>query len=127
MIQLIIFFYYFTVDNKFTKVFKLFNDVVSCCFGKDLDPQFNSIIQSFVCEVKTVGIRFTPKLHILAIHVPEFCRETNQGLGFFSEQASEAVHHAFNEHCKDYNLNLNSKDYVSNLQRAVCVFNARRQ
>ena len=32
------------------------------------------------------------KVHILIDHVPDFCEAKQKGLGYFSEQASEAVH-----------------------------------
>ena len=59
-------------------------------------------------ELKTYegkAVEFTPKIHILVDHVPEFCESRNKGLGFYNEQASEAVHHDFLEIWKNYKVN----------------------
>ena len=42
-----------------------------------------------------LGIIITPKVHILTEHVPEFCKNHNNSLGLYSEQALESSDYDF--------------------------------
>ena len=42
-----------------------------------------------------LDIPVTPKIHAIFVHIPQFCKLMNVGLGRFSEQASESVHCGF--------------------------------
>lgn len=72
-----------------------------------------------------MNISITSKLHILFVHVPQFIEMTASSLGFYSEQASESVHYAFNCHVDNYKLSKNKKKNEK-LLRAVCTLNSLR-
>lgn len=114
-------------SNIFIPVFNAFNIVVSSCFGQVLNAEYKAFILHFIQEIQTANIHFTPKLHIVAHHIIDFCEMTGRSLGFYSEQASEQVHHLFNEHSKNFTVNNNSPTYAQDLLRSVCVFNSRHQ
>lgn len=69
--------------------------MVNSFFGQSLDSNFKIYLEEFVTSLNDAGIHFTPKLHIVAFHIAEFCDMKKKALGFYSEQASEQVHHAF--------------------------------
>ena len=98
--------------------------VRTSCFGKTLDPNFISYINSFKEIFMSLEINITPKLHILFEHVPMFCQRKNQGLGIYSEQASESVHHDFNETWTRYKSRENTESYENRFKRAVINYNS---
>lgn len=110
--------------NKFISVFENFNKVVESCFGQVLHQNYKELIHEFAKLVSICNIRFTPKLHTIVFHVPQFCESTGRSLGFFSEQASEQVHCAFNKHSLKYHVNFNAKDCNKKLLRSLSVFNS---
>jgi hypothetical protein len=111
---------------KFARVFQDFRAVVKSCFGQDLDPNFGFYIDSFKQSYLSLNISVTPKVHAVFFHIAEFCNKTQQGLGFFSEQAMESVHFDFNSVWKKYKVSRDHSDYSSRLLRAVCEYNSLR-
>lgn len=79
----------------FVKAFRTFNIVVSACFGMDLDPNYVQYIDAFRQCYHDTGVRITPKIHVIFQHIEDFCTPRKQRLGFWNEQASEAVHADF--------------------------------
>jgi hypothetical protein len=58
--------------------------------------------------------------------VAEFCEMKKFGLGPWSEQASESVHHDFQLVWENYKVkNIHHIDYGSKLYQALCVYNSR--
>lgn len=88
---------------------------------------FRSSIERKCNEMQKLSLDPTPKIHILLYHVPEFISMTGKPLGIFSEQASESVHFAFNEHAESYKINYRKDNVGSKLLRAVCTFNSLRK
>lgn len=73
---------------KFVRTFDDFQIVVKSCFGKNLDPEFKSHIDTFrQITSKYLNISVTPKAHCVFHHVEEFCTKSQQALGFYGEQA----------------------------------------
>ena len=72
-----------------------FNKVVEACFGQDLDPSFRTTIKDFEKSYRSLGISVTPKVHVVFEHVAQFLelKGHKTGLGAWSEQAMESVHH----------------------------------
>ena len=103
-----------TSIEKFIKAFKSFNAVVEACYGKDLHPDFERRIAVFAMDYLKLGISVTPKVHAVFFHVTEFCLMTGQGLGPWSEQTGESVHHDFKQIWKNYKVN-NIERRTSNL------------
>jgi hypothetical protein len=51
--------------------------------------------KTFKNDFLVLNSSVTPKLHAIFFHIPQFCEKEQKGLGFFCEQASEAVHSDF--------------------------------
>ena len=90
--------------NNFITAFNSFNAVVDACYGKELHPDFERRIAVFALDYLKLGITVTPKVHAVIFHVAEFCQMTGQGLGPWSEQAGESVHHDFKQIWKNYSV-----------------------
>ena len=83
----------------YMKAFKEFDLV---CFGQKLDPSYQTHIEEFMATYRSLGISVTLKLHVLERHTKEFLvevggEESGLGLGYFSEQSFESMHHETEE------------------------------
>jgi hypothetical protein len=68
----------------------------------------------------------TPKLHIVFHHVAQFIQKKKKPLGFFSEQASETVHHDFGRHWSErYKRQKDHPDYNKQLLNAIVNYNSK--
>ena len=115
-----------TSVTKFITAFRSFDVVVEACYGKDLNPDFQRRIVAFAMDYLKLGISVTPKVHAVFFHVAEFCLLTGKGLGPWSEQAGESVHHDFKQTWKNYKVNDVERDiYSENLLRAVAAYNSK--
>lgn len=111
---------------KFVDAFSCFSKVVSACYGDQLDPNFRRHIQKFQDSYATLGINVTPKVHAVFHHVGDFCELHNRGLGPWSEQSSEAVHHDFSVVWEDFKVkSCHHPDFCHRLLRAVSTYNSR--
>ena len=72
-----------------------------------------------------LGVPRTNKVHILIDHVPDFCEAKQKGLGYFSEQASEAVHCNFKNTFKNYNVDEKNPSFPTNLCAATMKYNVK--
>ena len=79
--------------KKFISAFKSFNDVVTACYGNELDVDYLRKIAIFAADYYRLGISVTPKVHAVIYHIAEFCELT--GRGPWSEQTGESVHYDF--------------------------------
>lgn len=77
--------------------FRTFNNVVSACFSQELKPNFSQNILQFKEAYKALNISVTSSVHVIFVHLVQFCKFKRQGLGNFSEQASESVHSDFQQ------------------------------
>ena len=68
-----------------------------------------------------LGITVTPKVHTVMYHVAEFCIMTGRGLGPWSEQTGESVHHDF----KETGMRNNVNDIERQLLKAVSIYNSQ--
>lgn len=55
--------------DLFIEAFERFKQVVHACFGRELDYQFESVIERFKDTCRKLEMDETPKLHILFTHV----------------------------------------------------------
>lgn len=109
---------------KYVQVLSDFRKVVDGCFGRTLNPEFAKYIDSF--KKSYLGLEevpVTPKVHCVFVHVKEFCQKHNVGLGIFSEQAFESVHHEFKIIWNKHKVRPTHSEYKKHLLRAVCEFN----
>uniref|UniRef100_A0A1I8IQA2 MYND-type domain-containing protein n=1 Tax=Macrostomum lignano TaxID=282301 RepID=A0A1I8IQA2_9PLAT len=87
---------------------RCFREVKRTCFSLELRDGFETAVAHFAQAYADLGISTTPKVHALIDHVVPFLssadnREARHGLGFWSEQAGEAVHRDFNSlWCRSY-------------------------
>ena len=105
------------------RCFRSFNVVVSSCFGQDLHPSYKEDIKMFRQDYLDLNINMTPKVHAVIFHIVEFCERVDTGLGRFSEQASESVHHNFKTTWQRFKVLDCHPDYGQRLLRAVNSFN----
>ncbi len=109
--------------KKYGQALQDFNLVVEGCFGKSLTPDFYDRINRFGQSFKQLDIQMTPKIHAILHHVPQFCERHGQGLGNFSEQASEAVHSDFKKTWDRFKVDENRQSYSQQLLQAVVNYN----
>ena len=81
--------------QDFVRTYSNFNDVVTSCYGTNLHKNFKHNIAKFKREYLKLNISVTPKVHAVFYHVVEFCDWKKMGLGPWSEQTSESLHHEF--------------------------------
>ena len=105
------------------RCFRSFNVVVSSCFGQDLHLSYKEDIEMFRQDYLDLNINITPKVHAVIFHIVEFCERVDTGLGRFSEQASESVHHNFKTTWQRFKVLDCHPDYGQRLLRAVNSFN----
>ena len=73
-----------------------------------------------------LGISVTPKVHAVMHHVDDFCEMTGRGLGSWSEQTGESVHHDINETWKKFKINdVERPVYAEHLLKAVSMYNSK--
>lgn len=110
----------------FVKAFRSLNEVVDSCFGNDLDPTIKDKMQRFQEDYDNLEIHYTPKVHALIHHVPQFCFSVNSGLGPYSEQASESLHRDFDSMWAKYKVrDFSCERYGSQFLKAICAYNSR--
>ena len=115
--------------------FKALNRVVESCFGKKLSPNYERHIFEFRHAFLALGVSVTPKpkTHILFRHITDFLKHVGSsgdgpvaGLGVFSEQAFESVHHDFAQTLQHYSVSSSNDKFGQKLLRAVCHYNSQR-
>ena len=89
---------------------------------------YERIIDDFCNAVKRNQINVTPSFHAVLSHVKEFFRLAGCefGLGLYSEQAGEAVHHDFEDRVWEsaYKRHVGHKQYATQLKKAVSKYNS---
>lgn len=112
--------------KKFINVFTSLNKVVTSCYGSNLSTDFNENIKEFQGNYSLLGISVTPKVHAVMYHISEFCMMTQRGLGAWSEQCGESVHHDFNETWQRFKVNdVERSIYADNLLKCVILYNSQ--
>ena len=64
----------FAQAHGFPQTLTLFKDVVTSCFGQNLDPDYESKIAQFQQSYIKLPISVTPKAHAVFFHVPQFIK-----------------------------------------------------
>ena len=109
--------------RQYAFVLQQFNLVRKPCFGKVLDSNYQSHIHQFEQMYRKLDISVTPKAHCVFQHVIQFCSQKNLGLGVYSEQASESVHHDFAQVWERYKREPNHPSFQEQLKSAVVKYN----
>ena len=104
-----------------------FDQVVVACFGQDLDPCFRASIKEFENLYRSLGISVTPKVHCVFQHVTEFLEMTGlkTGLGAWSEQAMESVHHDLRLEWERSKVGPNHPNYAEQLFSTIVRYNSK--
>ena len=117
------------------KTLSLFNNVVSTSFGVLVKEGWVQNIQDFCASYRALPmISFPPKYHLVEGHLEQFLRRRwsqdssyeGFGLGYWSEQPFEALHHKFEEHLERYKVGKMHESYGERLLDAVLTWNTRR-
>ena len=84
----------------FIEFFKAYSKVKKACFGLQLDPDFEQIIDGFKDSLESLrelhDISVTPKFHMICIEVKRICKMTGESLKF-NEQSLESSHKKFKQ------------------------------
>ena len=111
---------------KYVDAFRCFNQVVSACYGDQLSPDFMEKIQEFAKSYMKLKISVTPKLHAVDYHVGVFCLLTSRGLGSWSEQTGELIHHDFSKTWEKFKIkDIDHPLYGEQLLKAVTMYNSQ--
>ena len=107
-----------------------FRDVISSCFGFTLDPYFKDVLAKFRNNFQLLSrdfrVTITNKIHIISIHVQEFCELTGKSLGEYSEQETENAHTVFDDTWNRYKVKDSSSDiYHKQFFKATMDFNSK--
>ena len=120
------------VVEQAISVLEALDVVVSSCFGVHVQGDWAGAIEKFSeLYFALPGISCPPKVHLLVHHVKEFLTERHStgypgaGLGFWSEQAMEACHHAFMQEWMLKNVRPENENYSQALFQAVVRFNGK--
>ena len=115
----------------YIKALKEFDRVVHSCFAQNLDLNYDTYIQQFMSTYRSLGISVTLKLHILERHTREFLiefggEESGLGLGYYSEQAFESMHHDTEEEEGRMPLLETHPQFGPSLASLICRMNGKR-
>ena len=115
--------------SAFLDTFKAFRDIVDSCFGFSLDPNFKHVCAKFSSQYRKLQDEFNltmpNKIHVMAVHVVEFCEIVGKGLGEFSEQETENAHSYFDSILDRYRVrDISSHIYHVQYFKAVMNFNS---
>lgn len=111
-----------SVASHFAEILSAFNNLVSSCFGQQLNEEWENYHEIFFWLIKHHNIKMTPSMHTLKYHVPEFIHTKQMALGIFSEQAGESIHHEWKIFFEKYEQASND-NFQHTLLRAVSKFN----
>lgn len=102
-----------------------FRCVVDSCFTIDLKPDYQKKIGAFRESYIDLGINVTPKVHAIFFHIEDFCKISDKGLGYYSEQAVESAHADFKKIWKKYKVKKSNPKYSENLLKAGREYNSK--
>ena len=110
--------------EKFVTYLERFNSVRLSCFVVNLRDDYLTSIKLFRQSYTDLKLHVTPKMHAIYDHVPQFCAKTKSGLGKYSEQASEAVHHDFSLTWQNYKVLESHPNFGEKLLNALVKYNS---
>lgn len=108
---------------------KSMNKVVDDCFSIKYNKEhFDEHLKQLTKAFEAIeSLSQTLKIHVLLKHL-KHCLDflEGHGLGLWSEQAGESVHHAFKQYWSKYKINdTNDPNYGLQLKKAVVEFSSR--
>ena len=109
----------------YVEAFNAFNGVVESCYSTILLDNYKQKIEEFRQKYITLKISVTPKIHAVFFHVAEFCEIVQTGLGPWSEQTAESLHHDFGQMWKNFKVDIDHPEYAKRLYDAVVMYNSQ--
>jgi len=111
----------------FVETLHHFNSVVTGCYGFDLVEDYEQRIRLFQDSYAALGLSITPKIHAVMFHIIDFCKHNGRGLGLWSEQTTEALHHEFESTWVHFKIkDLNHPNFGKQLLSASRTFNSQK-
>ena len=108
--------------------------VVDGCFGMELDPDYQTLIDNFSYDFQVLSEyaasvldqKCEPnwKTHLITAHLATFIDRSGVSLGRFAEQTSEACHAAFKSTQKRYCVSEKNNKFGEKQLRAVVDFSS---
>ena len=107
-----------TLAKLYIKALRQFDRVVHSCFGQTLQPNYDVNIEEFMDTYRALQISIPLKVHLLESHAVEFLKMMGEehGLGFYSEQAMESMHHDLLEEWGGEKVNEKHPNYGEKLK-----------
>ena len=116
----------------FVECLRSFSQLVHNCFGVKLNGNFETSLRQFKEKYMALEITIIPKAHIIFEHVGEFIKiingdqnEEKVGLGYFSEQSFESMHHDVKIQWERVKVPTSHKDFGPKLKSFVTSYNSR--
>ncbi len=116
--------------KAFGIVLHRFSEVVTSCFGTEVVGNPEEKINDFKQAYFSLPVSITPKVHCVFDHVPQWLHRQQArsgrkvGLGFATEQASEAVHRDFKQKWEGgFKIGETRDQYKERLLRCVVRYN----
>ena len=123
------------------EAFKMFRKAYKACFQKHLEPTYKRDLQDFgnaylelitYCrQIKAKCSEESVKVHAACVHVRQFLERQQKkgfefGLGYWSEEASEACHDDWDSLWvdKNYKRDLTNANYATNAHEAIIKYNS---
>lgn len=119
-------------DSKvraYIEAFQALDLVVKECFGFYYNPQTDhtALVAKYREKYGLLGLRITPKVHIVAFHVLHFMQTVGDSLGVYSEQAGETIHSKWVKTWSKFQVTaMDNPSYCDKLRRAVGDFSSKR-
>ena len=116
------------------KTMSLFNSVVDSSFGNFVEDGWVDDIAKFCASFRNLdGISFPPRFHMVESHLEQFLRRKwaqnadyeGFGLGYWSEQQFEAVHHKFSKTWDRFKVGKDHEKYGQRLLTCAMSWDVR--
>ena len=88
----------FLLQNSIFIALKRFSDVVTSCFGTNIESEYMEHIHQFEEAFDRTGLPCSTKVHVICRHIITVIQNylpPGKGLGYVSEQAVESSHSRF--------------------------------
>ena len=116
----------FPPSNSAFIAMKRFNDVVTSCFGTNIESEYIEYIHQFEEAFYRTGLPCSTEVHVICRHIVPFIQNylpPGKGLGYVSEQAVECSHSRFMKVWNRYKCNQDVENYPKCIYNAVCEAN----
>ena len=110
--------------KKFGIALQALKKVSHSCFSMTLGEDWENDLTTFLVAYDALDIGYTPKVHALAVHVPQFIKKTGKSLGRFTEQPFEALHADLKKVWQNYKRNRKNEAYPFKLTGCVVAYNS---